>query len=125
MDLDLAHVRAFVRAAEELHFGRAAATLTITQQALSKRIARLESLLGTELFQRGGSGVRLTDAGRFLHRPDRPWPPPTSPSRRRSAVTGHCAWTSGVTSTRRCGHWHRSPDGPGNWCWATDATCRR
>lgn len=67
MDLDVAHVRAFVRVAEELHFGRAAGTLAISQQALSKRIARLESLLGTELFQRGGNGVRLTEAGqRFL-----------------------------------------------------------
>jgi DNA-binding transcriptional LysR family regulator len=67
MDLDVAQVRAFVRTAEELHFGRAAGTLAISQQALSKRIARLESLLGTELFQRGGNGVRLTDAGqRFL-----------------------------------------------------------
>ncbi|TGB07594.1 LysR family transcriptional regulator [Streptomyces sp. MZ04] len=67
MDLDVAQVRAFVRTAEELHFGRAAGTLAISQQALSKRIARLESLLGTELLQRGGNGVRLTDAGqRFL-----------------------------------------------------------
>ncbi|WP_326769840.1 LysR family transcriptional regulator [Streptomyces sp. NBC_01591] len=67
MDLDVAQVRAFVRTAEELHFGRAAGTLAISQQTLSKRIARLESLLGTELFQRGGSGVRLTEAGqRFL-----------------------------------------------------------
>ncbi|WP_405454142.1 LysR family transcriptional regulator [Streptomyces achromogenes] len=67
MDLDVAQIRAFVRVAEELHFGRAARTLAISQQALSKRIARLESLLGIELFQRGGNGVRLTDAGqRFL-----------------------------------------------------------
>ncbi|MFC0601588.1 LysR family transcriptional regulator [Streptomyces palmae] len=66
MDLDVAQVRAFVRTAEELHFGRAAETLGISQQALSKRIARLELLLGTELFLRGG-GVRLTEAGqRFL-----------------------------------------------------------
>ncbi|MFJ2056108.1 LysR family transcriptional regulator [Streptomyces sp. NPDC087908] len=67
MDLDVAQVRAFVRTAEELHFGRAAGTLAISQQALSKRIARLESLLGTTLLHRGGSGVRLTAAGqRFL-----------------------------------------------------------
>ncbi|MFB7657988.1 MULTISPECIES: LysR family transcriptional regulator [unclassified Streptomyces] len=67
MDLDVAHVRAFVRTAEELHFGRAAGTLAISQQSLSKRIARLETLLGTELFHRGGNGVRLTEAGqRFL-----------------------------------------------------------
>ncbi|MFF8262622.1 LysR family transcriptional regulator [Streptomyces virginiae] len=67
MDLDLAQVRAFVHAAEELHFGRAAGMLAITQQGLSKRISRLESLLGTQLFQRDGNGVRLTEAGaRFL-----------------------------------------------------------
>ncbi len=71
MDLDGAQIRAFVRAAEELHFGRAAGTLAISQQALSKRIARLESLLGTELFERGGSGVRLTDAGRCFLEPAR------------------------------------------------------
>lgn len=67
MDLDVAHVRAFVRAAEERHFGRAAGALAISQQALSKRVARLESLLGVTLFQRGAGGVHLTEAGqRFL-----------------------------------------------------------
>ncbi|MFJ4776543.1 LysR family transcriptional regulator [Streptomyces sp. NPDC088762] len=67
MDLDVAQVRAFVCAAEQLHFGRAARTLAISQQALSKRIARLESLLGIRLFHRDGTGVRLTEAGqRFL-----------------------------------------------------------
>ncbi|MBI0298683.1 LysR family transcriptional regulator [Streptomyces sp. PRKS01-29] len=71
MDLDVAQVRAFVRAAEELHFGRAAGTLAISQQALSKRIARLESLLGTVLFQRGGNGIRLTEAGRRFLPPAR------------------------------------------------------
>ncbi|MEU2249364.1 LysR family transcriptional regulator [Streptomyces sp. NPDC019224] len=71
MDLDMAQVRAFVRTAEELHFGRAAGTLAISQQALSKRIARLEFLLGTELFQRGGNGVRLTEAGRRFLPPAR------------------------------------------------------
>ncbi|MFG2560061.1 LysR family transcriptional regulator [Streptomyces sp. NPDC048496] len=68
MDLDLAQVRAFTAVAESLHFGSASARLGITQQALSKRIARLEVLLGVRLFERGqGKGVRLTEAGeRFL-----------------------------------------------------------
>ncbi|MCZ7416919.1 MULTISPECIES: LysR family transcriptional regulator [unclassified Streptomyces] len=67
MDLDMAQVRAFVHTADELHFGRAASSLAISQQALSKRIARLETLLGTALFERGRNGARLTEAGhRFL-----------------------------------------------------------
>ncbi|MCF3123734.1 LysR family transcriptional regulator [Streptomyces arenae] len=71
MNLDMAQLRAFIRTAEELHFGRAAGTLALTQQALSKRIARLESLLGVTLFLRGGTGVRLTDAGRRFLPPAR------------------------------------------------------
>ncbi len=47
MDLDLAQVRAFVAAADRLHFGQAAQQLAVSQQALSKRIARLESELGS------------------------------------------------------------------------------
>ncbi|MGW1678587.1 LysR family transcriptional regulator [Saccharopolyspora sp. NPDC002376] len=67
MDLDLAQVRAFVAAARRLHFGRAAEQLFISQQALSKRISRLENQLGTRLFDRGRSAVGLTEAGlRFL-----------------------------------------------------------
>ncbi|MFB7173218.1 LysR family transcriptional regulator [Streptomyces sp. NPDC056254] len=71
MDLDTAQVRAFVHAAEELHFGRAAGRLGITQQGLSKRISRLETLLGTQLFRRDGNGVRLTEAGRRFLPPAR------------------------------------------------------
>jgi DNA-binding transcriptional LysR family regulator len=64
MDLDLAQVRAFVVAAEQLHFGRAAAKLFLTQQALSKRIQRLEQTLGEPLFLRSQHGVQLSEAGR-------------------------------------------------------------
>ncbi|MDH6125034.1 DNA-binding transcriptional LysR family regulator [Kitasatospora sp. GP82] len=67
MDLDLAQVRAFVAVAEVLHFRRAAESLSLTQQGLSKRIARLEEGLGASLFERGRTGVALTPAGvRFL-----------------------------------------------------------
>jgi len=66
MDLDLALVRAFVVTAETLHFGRAAERLNTSQQALSKRIARLETVLAVRLLEREG-GTRLTEAGeRFL-----------------------------------------------------------
>lgn len=67
MDLDLAQVRAFVFAAEDLHFGRAATRLFLTPQAVSKRIRRLEAALGEILFSRDHQAVMLTPAGeRFL-----------------------------------------------------------
>jgi DNA-binding transcriptional LysR family regulator len=69
VDLDLAQVRAFVTTARHLHFGRAAEQLFVSQQALSKRIARLESRLGARLFDRGKHGVELTDAGRRFLEP--------------------------------------------------------
>jgi DNA-binding transcriptional LysR family regulator len=64
VDFDLAQVRAFTAVADQLHFGRAAAALQLTQQALSRRIQRLEKLLGVELFVRDSGGVVLTEAGR-------------------------------------------------------------
>jgi DNA-binding transcriptional LysR family regulator len=66
VELHLRHVRAFVAAAECRHFGRAAQSLFLTQQALSKRIAGLEAQLGV-LFERGSAGVSLNERGeRFL-----------------------------------------------------------
>jgi DNA-binding transcriptional LysR family regulator len=69
MDLDLAQVRAFVAVAERRHFGRAAERLSLSQQALSKRVARLEEHLGVPLFTRDGHGVELTEAGRRFLEP--------------------------------------------------------
>lgn len=67
MEVDFEGLRAFVAAAEELHFGRAAARLFLTQQALSKRVRRLEESLSVLLFDRTTRRVELTPAGhRFL-----------------------------------------------------------
>jgi DNA-binding transcriptional LysR family regulator len=67
VDLDTALVRAFVETAEQRHFGRAARRLYLSQQALSKRIARLEEVLGVTLLERTNRAVDLTPAGkRFL-----------------------------------------------------------
>ncbi|GGL27726.1 LysR family transcriptional regulator [Nocardia jinanensis] len=66
-ELDLATVRAFVTVADEGQFSAAAALLGISQQAVSKRIARLEHRLGLDLFHRVPTGATLTAAAaRFL-----------------------------------------------------------
>ena len=55
--------RAFVRLAENLHFGRTAAGLGLAQSSLSEAIRRLEANLGVVLFERTSRMVALTDAG--------------------------------------------------------------
>ncbi|MFD7644151.1 LysR family transcriptional regulator [Kitasatospora sp. NPDC059795] len=71
MDPDLGQLRAFVAVADQQHFGRAARQLGISQQALSKRVARLEDGLGVRLLDRGPAAVRLTEAGERLLAPAR------------------------------------------------------
>ncbi|MER6511315.1 LysR family transcriptional regulator [Nonomuraea sp. NPDC001636] len=68
LDLDLGAVRAFVALTEDRYFSEAATRLAISQQAISKRIAKLESGLGVRLFFRTRAGAELTEDGRaFLH----------------------------------------------------------
>jgi len=65
-DLDTALLRSFVVLADERHFGRTAERLNVSQPALSKRIRRLEELVGGTLLRRRYRDVRLTEAGRAL-----------------------------------------------------------
>jgi DNA-binding transcriptional LysR family regulator len=71
VDIDTSLLRAFVATAEELHFGRAADRLYVSQQALSKRIARLELTLGVRLLERTSRRVVLSPAGARLLPPAR------------------------------------------------------
>ncbi|SRR5579871_5089909 len=62
--MDLRRIRHFNVLAETLNFSRAAERLHIAQPALSVSIQKLESELGTRLFERTSSGVVLTASGK-------------------------------------------------------------
>ena len=57
------HLLCFVEISRQGSLARAAETLAVSQPAISKTLKELEALLGTSLFERSKTGVRLTAAG--------------------------------------------------------------
>jgi DNA-binding transcriptional LysR family regulator len=65
-DLELRELRIFLALADELHFGRTAERLGISQPGVSEAVRVLESRLGVKVFDRTSRRVRLTSAGEAL-----------------------------------------------------------
>ncbi|NIY84098.1 LysR family transcriptional regulator [Vibrio hepatarius] len=64
--MDVKVFRTFLELANVRHFGRAAENLYITQAAVSARIKQLESYFDTQLFIRDRNNIKLTSAGERL-----------------------------------------------------------
>ena len=67
-DVELRELRIFLTLADELHFGRTAERLGISQPAVSEAVRALESRVGVKVFDRTSRRVRLTPAGEALKR---------------------------------------------------------
>jgi molybdate transport repressor ModE-like protein len=68
MELDLKHLRNLLAIARHGSFSRAAATLKMSQPALSNSIVQLERRLGDRVLERGRHGAQLTELGHVLTR---------------------------------------------------------
>src|SRR5208337_5502492 len=61
--IELTSVIQALKVAEHRSFRRAAEALGVCQSSVSKRVMKLENVLGVDLFDRHHAGVKVTDAG--------------------------------------------------------------
>src|SRR5262249_10423157 len=62
-EISVRQLRCFIALAEELHFGKAASRLGVSQPSLTRQIQRLEKMVGAALVERTQRAVSLTAAG--------------------------------------------------------------
>ncbi|MDF0528868.1 LysR family transcriptional regulator [Tsukamurella sp. 8F] len=109
--MELRTLRYFVAVAEELHFGRAAARLHMSQPPLSRAIRRLETDVGAQLFRRSSTGVALTPPGAVLLEEARALLDQTDRLRRRvAAAAGDASITVGILGDNADSHWAQLAD---------------
>ena len=92
MDIDARLWRSFTAVAEELHFGRAADRLHLTQPALSRQIRDLERALGVTLFDRTSRRVALSQAGQAVLGQARPALTESDRAIRLARLAAHGDW---------------------------------
>ncbi len=68
MDFDLRHLEIFCKVLEHKSFSKAASAVFLSQASVSERIATLEGLVGTRLFDRMGRQIVPTAAGKLLYK---------------------------------------------------------
>lgn len=61
--MDIHELRSFAVLGDQLHYGKAASVLNLSQPALTKQIRKIETELGAPLFDRGKHGTQLTAFG--------------------------------------------------------------
>ncbi len=87
--MELRHLRCFVAVAEELHFGRAAKRLHLSQPPVSLAIKELEIELGLRLFERTSRHIQLTSGGEEALRDARAVLARTESMRQHARDAGH------------------------------------
>ncbi len=100
--MDMRHLRCFVAVVEEMHFGRAAERLHLTQPPVSLAIKELEEELGVTLLERTSRRIVLTKAGEDALRDARAVLAAADTMRRRARETSQGSWAPCPSGSSAC-----------------------